>query len=109
MRITLLFFVLNWLRKHRNHSKSVKRPSCLDLLSCLELALKSLGSKLPYIAALKQFFLGMLYNTHDTKDIHKISLRYGLNHIAFMAALCKFAFTSSPRLLQKPSFTNIIR
>ena len=26
--------------------------SCLDLLSCLELAVKSLGSKLPYIAAI---------------------------------------------------------
>ena len=35
---------------HRTPSKSIKRLLCLDLLSCLELAVQSIGSKLPYIA-----------------------------------------------------------
>ena len=49
IRNTCLFVAFFAFRKHRNHGKSVKRLSCLDLPLCLELALKSLGAKLPYI------------------------------------------------------------
>ena len=68
MRITLLFvtFCLVLVRKHRNHEKSTKRLSYLDLLSCMESALRSLGSKPPYIADLNQakaqLYAGKLWN-----------------------------------------------
>ena len=71
IRITRLFVTFFAYRKHRNHGKSAKRLSCLDLPLCLELALKSLGYKLPYITGCihtLNLFIGPESPTTDLKS-----------------------------------------
>ena len=71
IRIICLFVTFFAYKKHRNHGKSVKRLLCLDLPLWLELALKSLGSKLPYITGCvhtPNLFIGPESATTDLKS-----------------------------------------